>query len=301
MENIICEYCSNSFKNKIILKNHQNRAKYCITIQQTKNILRDNELKKCIFCLKSYASNTLKRHLDTCKIKKEVEKENKKLKKKEYKKKDCTSCIELNDKNILIKNLEEEIKNLKDTLQEKEITISRLLIYNEIYKEDHECIKELVKQPKNIINKNNKILNIQSSMDFKNVNKLKEIIDDKYNVEYIFEGQKGFAKFAVENILTDDNGQLKYVCTDPSRQIFKYKDSTGDIQKDIEAKKLTNFLADGGLENKACDLAIKWWTSDTGEINSKKCEFLIEKANSMKELKDDNNIFKKELISMTSV
>ena len=31
-----------------------------------------------------------------------------------------------------------------------------------------------------------------------------------------------------------------YVCTDPSRQIFKYKDISGELKKDVEAKKLTN-------------------------------------------------------------
>ena len=138
-------------------------------------------------------------------------------------------------------------------------------------------------------------------LDFNNTNNLKTLIDDKYNLNYIFSGQKGIAKFAVDHLLKDDEGNLKYVCTDPSRNIFKFKDDKGDIQKDIEAKKLTNFLITGGIKNKACNMASEWWTDENGETNTDKFELLIDKAESLRTIGEDNTEFKKELVSMTSI
>ena len=135
---------------------------------------------------------------------------------------------------------------------------------------------------------------------FNNLDKLKNIINEKYNDSYLFQGQKGIAKFAVEHILTDENGNLSYICTDPSRQIFKYKDSSGDIRKDVEAKKITNFLIDGGIQNKSSDMFIKLWTDIDGKIDGEKCSELLNKADAMMKLKNDNTIFKKELVYMTT-
>ena len=75
----------------------------------------------------------------------------------------------------------------------------------------------------------------------------KQLIEEKYDSKYLFQGQKGVAQFAVDFILKDDSGQLKYICIDTSRQIFKYKDSFGDIRKDVEVKKFVIFY--------------KWWYS----------------------------------------
>ena len=93
-------------------------------------------------------------------------------------------------------------------------------------------------------------MNISSSIDFKNVNDIKKIIDEDYNNIYALNGQKGVARFLVDKFLTDENGNLKYVCTDPSRHIFKFKNDKGEIKKDVEAKKLTNYIIDGGIRQK---------------------------------------------------
>jgi hypothetical protein len=275
-----CEFCNKKLSSISALNHHKQTAKYCIEIQG-KNI---NDLKntcKCEYCNKIFTTNyKLNAHILTCK-------------------KTNINNFEEENKYLLEENI-----NLKKLVIEKDLIISKLKAENSIYQKDHESLIDIAKQTKNNITTNNinnttKILNIKSFLDLDNINKVKELIDDKYDLEYIFDGQKGIAKFAIENILTDENGNLKYICTDPSRYIFKYKDPSGDIQKDIEAKKLTNFLLEGGINNKVSNLAIKWWTKNNGEIDNKKVDILLEKAESMNELKDDNNIFKKELVSMT--
>jgi len=279
METFECQYCKSVFKNNNNLKTHQKRTKYCLSLQKIENPDIISDLKECEHCLKFFSSNQLGRHLDTCKIK----------------------------KNNYVKGLEDKVKDLEDKLKEKDSQITSLQFKLEIYKKDHdtiheiykdnyETIKEIAKQPKNTTNR----ITFSSSMDF-DVGKIKEIVETKYIEDYIFSGQKGIAKFAVENVLKDETGNLKYICTDPSRQIFKYKDTAGNIMKDVEAKKLTNFLVDGGIKDKACDMSIKWWTDEDGKINGSKCGLLLEQSESLREFDDDNTIFKKELVSLTTI
>ena len=47
------------------------------------------------------------------------------------------------------------------------------------------------------------------------------------------------------NEKTDDS--FNYVCTDVSRKIFKFKNGLGELEKDVNAKKLTNILSENGL------------------------------------------------------
>ena len=83
--------------------------------------------------------------------------------------------------------------------------------------------------------------------------------------------------------------------------IYKFKDEYGNIQKDLDAKKLTTLLIEGGIKNKVCNLASEWWTEKNGETNSNKFEMLIEKADSINSIEEDNTEFKKELAAMISL
>ena len=321
MESIECEFCNNKFKNVSILKEHKKRAKYCIAIQNKINNKKENNLKKCSFCSKFFVSNFINKHLETCKLLKnniiENFKEEIKVLKIELENKSKLEKIliidlenkmenekELKNKDNLIKLLQEKIQNEiqeKRKLREEILELKiELKTKDEVYKKDHSCLIDIAKQPKHISN-NNKIVNIQTPFDFNNIELAKQIIEEKYNMNYILEGQKGMADFTVENMLKDENGNFKYICTDPSRNIFKFKDPSGEIIKDVDAKKLTNFLIDGGIKTKACNMAIQWWTNEKGEIDGAKCDYLLDKAESIKSLKEDNTIFKRELISNISV
>ena len=102
------------------------------------------------------------------------------------------------------------------------------------------------------------------------------------------------------NILTDNNGELIYVCTDPSRGVFKFKDTTGELKKDLEAKKLTSYILEGGIKNKSADIGNEWCKDDTGEFDMKKFTILMVPQQSIMNLSQDNNVLKKELASLTS-
>ena len=140
---------------------------------------------------------------------------------------------------------------------------------------------------------------INTPLDFNDKDKVREIINSKFNMDYIIDGQKGIAKFAVDHVLTDENGDLKYICTDPSRQIFKYKDIHGDIQKDVEAAKLTNYLLEGGIKEKSNNLVIDYTKDENGCLDGEKFAFIADKISSTLEIKDNRTILKKELCSST--
>jgi hypothetical protein len=146
---------------------------------------------------------------------------------------------------------------------------------------------------------NNKILNMPV-LNFDN-NNVKHVIDNKYNTDVIAGGQKGIAKFATNYLLTDSDGNLNYVCTDVSRKIFKFKNGFGELEKDVNAKKLTNILSENGLFEMTTNLSQQFWTNEDGTIDQDKFLSIIEKASEIKNIKEDNTIFKNELANMTSV
>ena len=285
-----CEYCKKQFASTSSLNNHKKKALYCLKIQKEQGVNIEKELNKniiseynCNLCNKKFKSKiNLKHHLENL----------------------CTNnSLQIND---IIKKLKEEVKSrdiLIDQINASNNALKEMNNFlkgmNSVLKTDHDCVHDIAKQPKNI--NNNKILNILSPMDFTNKEIIKNKIEDSYKLDYIFSGQKGIAKFAFDHLLKDEEGNLKYICTDPSRQIFKYKDETGEVRKDVEAKKLTNFLVEGGIKDKACDIMNEWWTEETGITNTDKFELLVDKAESLRVIDSDNNEFKKELATMTTV
>ena len=281
-----CEYCEKIFSNISSLNNHKKTAKYCLKIQNEKGFIncskeKQNKKYTCNICFKEFiAKNSLKYHLENVCMKDfNIFKINDII----------GEIIEINSKEK--DKIIEKLNNENNTLKE----------INNIYKLDHDCIQNIAKQPKNIVNSNNKILNIITPLDFTSKELIKNTINDNYKLDYIFSGQKGIAKFAFDHLLKDEEGNLKYVCTDPSRQIFKYKDESGEVRKDVEAKKLTNFLVEGGIKDKACGIMNEWWTEETGMTNVDKFELLVDKAESLKTIDSDNTEFKKELATMTTI
>jgi hypothetical protein len=293
-----CIFCKKTFSSRSSLNNHQKTTKYCLKLQGKKY---ENKNFNCEYCYKTFTTKQyLINHLQFCNVKKEkdiIKKKDDELKNKLLKK----------EKDLENKFLKKE-KEFEIKLKEKDDEINRLKELNAelrgkltTFKEDHEFIKEIAKQPKNTTNNTtNNTLNIKSCIDFNNVNKIKDVIDNDFNIKYAIEGQKGLARFVTEKLLTDDNGNLIYVCTDPSRQIFKYKDVAGEIKKDVEAKKLTNYIVDGGIKNKVVDIAGNWYKDDNGNIDIDKFNIMVEQQQNILKLKDDNNSFKKELATITT-
>jgi hypothetical protein len=312
---MICEFCDKKLSNLSSLNYHKKTAKYCLKIQseRTNDSKNDKDEK---------SEQKLVQKIEII----EVEKINKKneicqLCDKEFSTKKHliqhlkNTCIDdfykINCMIYELKTVKKLNSELERILKEKDIQIAKLETIIEtkdnFYKEDHECLKEIAKNPKinntnisthnNTSNTTNKILSLSAPMNFNDLEKIQNLLNNYCNIEYILDGQKGFAKFAIENLLIDEEGNLKYICTDPSRSIFKYKDDHGDIQKDIEAKKLTNYLIDGGMKKKALELSIDWYTDENGNIDITKFQKALENHNEINKIDKDNTEFRKELIS----
>ena len=272
-----CQFCNKDFSNKSSFTNHQKTAKYCLKLQDT-----DKEISNfnCDYCKKLFTSRqNLNIHLAICKdkeieiLKKEKDKEIEILRKEKDKE------IE-----ILRKEKDKQENNYKEQIKELQQTIERMVL-------------KAIERPTTT---NNNTLNITSFMDFDNMDKIKNAIEDKLDINYVVDGQKGLAHFVKDNLLTDNAGKLRYICTDPSRQIFKYKDSSGEVKKDVEAKKLTNYILEGGIRTKSAVLGNVWCKDDKGDINLDRFNVMMDQQQSIMKLSDDNNSFKKELVSLTS-
>ena len=273
-----CEYCNNVFKSMKTLTQHKKLAKFCLAKQNKKFV--------CEHCNDiSYSTKDFEFH------------EN--------------NCVEI--LKIKNKDLEEQIKDIiyyqneNENLKQKIIDIEKDKKYlqEQISHLQNEIIavnKTAVSKPTNITttnNINNKIMNM-NVLDF-NTDNVKNIINDKYCLDIISEGQKGVARFATDFLLRDENGNLKYVCTDPSRKIFKYKNNLGEIEKDVNATKLTSLIADSGVLEATKKISSDHWTSEDGSIDNDKFSKLYCKSIEINSLKDDNTIFKNELVSQTSI
>ena len=272
-----CEYCNNVFKSLKTLNQHKRLAKFCL-IKQKKQLI-------CEYCNNaSFSQNDLENHQNICitflksKIK-ELENENKDIvyyqtETEFYRKQVTEKEKQLIEKDNQIKHLQEQIVSITKTAVSKPTTT-------------------------NNTNINNKILNM-SILNLDNEN-IKSIINDKYNLDVISEGQKGVAKFAANFLLKDSDGNLNYICTDPSRKIFKYKNNDGELEKDINAQKLTNILTDNGIFNTTSQITKNHWTNEDGSIDNDKFSTLFCKSAEINLLKEDNTIFKNELVSQTTI
>jgi hypothetical protein len=96
------------------------------------------------------------------------------------------------------------------------------------------------------------------------------------------------------NLLRDDSGNLTYRCTDPSRQIYRYRSLDGEMVKDVKAKKLTSSLLDK-LTTKSSDIT----NEEIRDGNEDKVFLYGNNFMEIKRLEDDNKDFILELASLT--
>ena len=282
---MLCQYCNNNFINEKTLFAHQKKAKYCLEKQQkVTEYICINECNKKFF---TYLE--LERHQNICinylkKNIKELIEENKMSEDNvQYFQNECNQLKQqIIEKDFQIKEQKEQIT----TLQEQIISITKTAV-----------MKSTTTNNNTI---NNRILNM-TSLNFNDSSTIQSILEDKYSIDVISEGQKGVARFAYNYILKDINGNLTYLCTDSSRKIFKFKNVTGELEKDINAQKLTNLLTENGILKATTKLAQNYWTNEDGTIDDEKLSNMISKASEIHFMKDDNTVFKNELATMTSI
>lgn len=280
----LCEYCNKNYSNKYTLNKHKNTNKKCLEIQKKTYKNSDKINFICEYCEKHFTSKqSLNSHYDVCICKKIYGKM-----KKEY-------DVELDkskEQQIKIKELEDKIKDL-----EIEKKIIELQTKNIIYEKDHEFIKEIAKQPKNVNqtnNNNNKYLYL-SPLSFTK-DEIANTVNNNFTKDHFFNGQKGVAEFTYNNLLLDKNGESKYICTDPSRNLFIYKTEDGLINKDIGSSNLTNIIAD--------DVIVKSKNIYSEELMSKdkdsnKIIGYIDNMMDIANIKNENSKFVKKLAKLS--
>ena len=288
-----CKFCKNKFSTKYTLAYHQKNNKSCLSIQVKETDTIEIQLKNCEFCHKSFSVKNLKTHLQTCKKKKQFDVEEKIRKdiKGEYE----TKMEEI--KGEFETKMEEIIEDMKEENQKLKDYIIKLETKSEIYSKDHDELIKIAKQPKNV--KTN-ITNTSTTNFLTDTEKVKKLLDTKYDRFVLAQGQKGIAKFAVENILTDDNGDLNYICVDPSRGIFKYQNDEGGFEKDVKAEKLTNLLFNSDLREKTRTLGMKIWTNEDGSHNNEKFGMYQPVVYEIEKMDSDNSAFRGKLACMTT-
>jgi len=290
-----CEFCDSKFISISNLNYHIKNNKKCQVIQQEKNVNSITTLSSCEFCNKNFRNDNLNTHHKNCKKKSDFEIN--KLKKLLIEKDEEINNLR-NEKDEEINNLrnekDEEINNLR-------LRIAELETQNKIYLQDRELVQKLAMQPKNTntttTNNDNRINN----NFFDDPERIKRMINEKLNEDYVCDGQKGVAQFAYDALLKDEDGNKNYICSDPSRQIFKFKNSEGNIEKDFKAIKLTNMLIDAGISSKSYEVAQTLWTKEDGGIDTNKFEQYGPSHLEITELNMDNSIFRNKLAILTSL
>ena len=145
--------------------------------------------------------------------------------------------------------LEEARRDLDEAKQKIAYLEAKVEFLVDSDKEAKRIIEEIAREPKTV---NNSVGN--SVRDTRMVNLLLPAIDTSqetidrtvqcsYKMDHFCSGQKGVAMFAIDHLLKDTRGQLGYVCTDPSRGVFKHLDDEGEVVRDLGAAKLTSKLA----------------------------------------------------------
>ena len=201
-----CEFCKKTFVNKYTLSYHKKSNKSCLKIQQKNKNEVEIQLTNCGFCNKTFSIPNLRTHLQTCKGKKifDIREEIKceyETKMEDMKEEYETKMEEI--KGECETKMEEIIEDMKEENQKLKDYIIKLETKSEIYSKDHDELIKIAKQPKN----KTQITNNTSTTNFlTDTEKVKKLLDTKYDRFILAQGQKGIAKFAVENILTDDNG-----------------------------------------------------------------------------------------------
>jgi hypothetical protein len=247
---------------------------------------------KCQYCNKIFIRrsslfNHIKKRTKGC-LKIEEELKCKQIKQEEEDEKSLLQKLK-NENQFLkfkLETMEWKVEDLKTDL-EKERAKTKITVNN------------IVTNTNNTTNNNNRILNL-TPMSLE-ADEFTKRIQDLFSEKYMLGGQEGIARFVAENLLTDEEGKLKYICTDPSRQIFKFMTDKG-VGKDIKASKLTSAIYDeikSQTANASNQLFDKSKTED-GETNMEVHDVVLKALTEITGMGNDNSDFSRELAKLTT-
>lgn len=230
-EEFKCEFCSSIFKSNSTLNTHQKTAKYCLKIQNKVDDDKKSKLFNCEYCQKSLTSfQRLTIHEQKCviidnKIRlKYQEKYEKIINKQRDKYEKMLKQHEAQNKILL-----DKIENLAmRAIDKPTTTTTNNTTNNTVY---------------------NKLVNWPTDLTDE---KIKTIIKDEYNEDYMLKGLEGVVEFTYDNIIKVPDEENKtigylYVCSDTKRLVFKYKNDN-KIIRDEGAKSLISKIKNPVLD-----------------------------------------------------
>ena len=278
-----CEFCDRTFSNKGNMRMHQKTAKYCLQIQGVGPKIQHT----CTYCSTQFVSKTrCSDHVNKCieYYKSEIERL-----KSEYETNTeiLTTRYETNIERLESRLTEMTAKNADATviIHEKDTEIR---ILTEQLSASSDLVMKLVDKPTITMN-NQKYINMPI-FDL-NSDSICSILENKFTYKDIKNGQKSVAKFIVENMLKDINGDLKYVCTDLARQKFVMKMEDDSLCRDAQAHKMLEMIG-VPIRNKTRDI----YRNVDEEIK----QYIEEQYYEVMKMNDDNATFRNHLASLTS-
>ena len=130
-------------------------------------------------------------------------------------------------------------------------------------------MNQLASKRSKISNKTTNIYNqsqVNNHLDLSNTDNIHSKLSQHLDQETIAQGQIGIARLVVKNILTTEDGELLYVCTDQDRHIFRYLNEEGKEVKDIRAGHLKDALEKSGIGRLAVEKGEEMWTRQDGSV-----------------------------------
>jgi hypothetical protein len=271
----VCTFCGAKLSTLSALTNHVKRARYCLSKRVTPEKVNDC-LFSCTGCMKTFSSRqTYDRHLEIC----------------------VKYCV-----NTAISSLskihDETVKNLSKSLIIQEAVNQKL---EQRIREQNDSVSVLQDKLENIAikgvmkstttNKTTNKVSILAPLDLSQ-ERLKDLVEANFTNAHLLEGQKGVARFTVEHVIKDKDGKLRYICTDPARHTFRFKDGDTEI-KDVRGKRLSTALAPPVMDK-------------TGRLGMQAIKenpemFCIysNSQQSIRDMRNDDAEFRGELASMT--
>jgi len=295
-----CKHCKKDFSCKSALTLHIKTAKKCII---SRGELLVNSFS-CDYC--EYSCSTkgnIDLHKKTCKKENLIKLNKTKLSNEELQKQ--------------IQERDLEIKYLKDMIKDKDLEIHTktkdIIILKSEVKEYKASIIKIAERPKisnhnhNQRTTNNTQINL-APLDL-NVQNLATIIQNNFELKHI--SIKGVVDFITEHITKPVDGISTYICSDPSRNVFKFKDSDGKIKKDLQATKLIDAIKEP-IRNRSTQLATpeqsRLLDRSSDELDaferqliSRQFDELTNNIVAVRNLEDNKAEFSKELAIKTTV
>jgi hypothetical protein len=150
------------------------------------------------------------------------------------------------------------------------------------------------------ITTNNTNIVMSTSLNLHDTVRIRGIIEDGLTKNVVCNGQRGLAKFVVDNILKDAEGKLMYKCVDPSRHSFEFTNSDGIVEKDVRAAKLKRALIDGDVIVRAKKSGDDLWLREDGSMDNDRYVASGGKVMEIMTLDREDTKFRTELSALTS-